>query len=265
MRTWISGIYTIRHIISGKLYIGSSANIPSRWNTHLWFLNTNSHSNKHLQRSWTKYGSNEFEFKILLYCAVNDLVYFEQRAIDILNTTDQRRGYNIRLFAANNQGIIGDVSWNRTRLLNPEQVREIRLSFDTIVVLAEKYKVSGGTIANILYGRTYKWVSGEIRKRIYKKLTEEQVIEIRNSVDSQTILAERYGVSQAAINYARAGTTYSNISTKAVPKHTGFLPEDQIKEIKFGTESQKIIARRYHISQSLVSMIRSGQRYGWVE
>lgn len=63
-----TGIYQIRNLVNGKIYIGSAVNINSRWRTHKANLNLNKHKSKHLQASWNKYGINTFIFKVLEYC-----------------------------------------------------------------------------------------------------------------------------------------------------------------------------------------------------
>jgi len=56
------GIYIIQNNINNHIYIGSSINIKKRFNSHLNLLNTNKHSNSHLQSAWNKYGKENFVF-----------------------------------------------------------------------------------------------------------------------------------------------------------------------------------------------------------
>ena len=62
-----SGIYKIENTIDGKCYVGSAINIKSRWQCHVSMLSHDKHNNKHLQRAWNKYGSENFTFSIILY------------------------------------------------------------------------------------------------------------------------------------------------------------------------------------------------------
>jgi group I intron endonuclease len=98
-----SGIYKILNKSNGKFYIGSAVNIFHRWQTHLWRLNKNIHGNKHLQNSWNKHGSDVFEFQILEYCEVFQLIDREQYWIDCTNAVSL--GYNKRAIAENNNGV----------------------------------------------------------------------------------------------------------------------------------------------------------------
>jgi group I intron endonuclease len=77
-----SGIYVLTSP-SGGQYVGSAVNVVDRRGVHLRDLRKGSHHNKPLQNAWRKY-NGELKFRILLVCAKEDLIYFEQRAIDVL-------------------------------------------------------------------------------------------------------------------------------------------------------------------------------------
>src|ERR1019366_3095473 len=56
-----SGIYSIRHIDSGRQYIGSSNNIKDRLHSHIRDLSLGCHANHSLQSDFSKFGANDFE------------------------------------------------------------------------------------------------------------------------------------------------------------------------------------------------------------
>ncbi len=60
-----SGVYGIFHEPSGTVYIGQSKNIRVRFVTHKKNLLENRHINPILQRTWNKYPSEQFEFRLL--------------------------------------------------------------------------------------------------------------------------------------------------------------------------------------------------------
>jgi len=60
-----SGIYQIRCLLTGKIYVGSAVDIRARWNHHRDMLKRKKHRNKYLQAAWNKYGENNFECSIL--------------------------------------------------------------------------------------------------------------------------------------------------------------------------------------------------------
>jgi len=90
----ISGIYAIENKMNGDCYIGSSKNITERFATHKRLLKTNKHHSAHLQNAWNYYNQKDFEFKTLIICDIDNLLYYEQRCIDNLN-----HEYNISLVA----------------------------------------------------------------------------------------------------------------------------------------------------------------------
>ena len=59
------GIYEIINIINNKKYIGQSIEIKRRWNDHKSELRRNSHHNIYLQKSWNKYGEENFKFEVI--------------------------------------------------------------------------------------------------------------------------------------------------------------------------------------------------------
>lgn len=64
----IKGIYKIENKENGKVYIGSSKNIHKRWLQHKRTLDNGTHHNVLLQRSYYKYGKDNFTFDILEEC-----------------------------------------------------------------------------------------------------------------------------------------------------------------------------------------------------
>lgn len=62
------GIYSIKNKVNGKIYIGQSTDIIDRLRHHLSELRHNRHSNSYLQRSFNKYGEENFEFDVVEEC-----------------------------------------------------------------------------------------------------------------------------------------------------------------------------------------------------
>ena len=85
-----TGIYQITNLHNGKSYVGSAVSFRKRWKEHLRQLSNGDHHSTVMQRAWNKYGEAAFEFKKLLVCAKADLIWFEQRALDVL-----KPAYNI--------------------------------------------------------------------------------------------------------------------------------------------------------------------------
>lgn len=99
----VSGIYSIKNLKSGRMYIGSSYNIRARWNKHKRDLRRGKHHSLPLQRAFDKYGEQSFEFKMLIICRQQDMLLYEQRAIDAFNSCDN--GYNVSKIAGSRAGV----------------------------------------------------------------------------------------------------------------------------------------------------------------
>jgi len=135
----ISGIYSILHNASGKIYIGSSINIKQRWNAHRSALNRGKHSNPHLQNAWSKYGKDAFTFSILEEVTTDNLEIKENEYISKfgigLSGTDiflEEKGFNthwagrtgcvdpVKTKRGTDHYLYGKVSHNKGRIYSDE-------------------------------------------------------------------------------------------------------------------------------------------------
>lgn len=148
--TKISGIYKIINKINGKYYVGSSDNIlgiRGRWREHTNALNSNSHKNSHLQRSWNKYGKDNFDFVILEKIPKETLFLVEQKYLDIAET-EKTKCYNSKFIAG---GGSTPIEWTLQRRENMSKALKGR-------IIDEKWR------ENMRKPRTY---SKETRKRLF--------------------------------------------------------------------------------------------------
>ncbi len=101
----LCGVYVIRNLQNGKVYIGSTAiNFRKRWREHRTTLLRGTHDSGHLQRAWNKYGESAFEFNILRVTKPEEAVLVEQSFIDFYQACDPKRGYNILPLAGRSAG-----------------------------------------------------------------------------------------------------------------------------------------------------------------
>lgn len=60
-----SGVYQIRNLVNGKVFIGTAQNIPGILNSNRFQLNCGNHRSKSLQAEWKKFGAESFAFETL--------------------------------------------------------------------------------------------------------------------------------------------------------------------------------------------------------
>ena len=99
-----SGIYVIKNIINGKVYIGSAVHLTERLSNHFHQLKNNCHHSIHLQNAWNQKNSY-FVCGVIEF--VNDkklLTVTEQKYIDKYNSANDKFGYNICPIAGSNLG-----------------------------------------------------------------------------------------------------------------------------------------------------------------
>jgi group I intron endonuclease len=91
------GIYKIENKVNGKVYVGQSVNIESRWKAHKSELRRDTHYNTHLQKSWNKYGEDNFEFSVIEECLEQELDDKEIYWIDYYHCCEAEYGYNSQI------------------------------------------------------------------------------------------------------------------------------------------------------------------------
>lgn len=95
------GVFRIRNLENGKIYIGSSMNLDVVWNSQRYKLNSGIHFSKELQKEWDEFGGDKFVFEIVdkmkenpeSPVTANDVKQLESLYIDELQPFGER-GYN---------------------------------------------------------------------------------------------------------------------------------------------------------------------------
>lgn len=95
-----SGIYKIASIKKpNRFYIGSSKNLKSRMQIHIYELRKDHHHSNKLQHHYNKYGESDLQFTVLLKCKESELIKNEQYFIDTY-----KPWFNMRPIADSNLG-----------------------------------------------------------------------------------------------------------------------------------------------------------------
>lgn len=159
-----SGIYQIRNLVNNKVYIGQSINLNTRKRIHFYKLRKNSHVNKHLQNAWNKYREENFIFETLLICEKEELTYYEQKYVDILNPE-----YNIRKECVDsNKGIF----WTEEMKENMSNLQKGKfVSNETRKKISESKK--GSNISEETKKKISMFMASEKNPNIGRKHTEE--------------------------------------------------------------------------------------------
>jgi len=77
-------VYQIQCKPTGKVYVGSSYRVFTRWYAHRRDFRSGTHANRFLQRAWAKYGEAAFDFSVLEECSRDEVLTREQFYIDTL-------------------------------------------------------------------------------------------------------------------------------------------------------------------------------------
>lgn len=91
----MQGVYQIKNLVDGKVYVGSSIDLQRRFKEHRDSLLRGIHPNTHLQNAWNMYGETSFEFSVLEEVYDPDILRSrEKHYIDLLDCTNRSKGYN---------------------------------------------------------------------------------------------------------------------------------------------------------------------------
>ena len=101
----VQGVYEIRHVASGRVYVGSAVDVPMRWHIHRHHLRTGTHHSSRLQAAWSEFGAAAFSFTILEAVPnKKNLLAREQWWIDERNAAYLPVGFNCCAFAGSRLG-----------------------------------------------------------------------------------------------------------------------------------------------------------------
>ena len=88
-------IYIIRNTINNKVYIGQTrTSVEQRWKEHLRHAQ---YGKQIINRAMKKYGVDKFYIEMLETCDLEDLDYKEIYYIELYNSTDKSKGYNVSI------------------------------------------------------------------------------------------------------------------------------------------------------------------------
>lgn len=168
------GVYQIRNKQNGHRYVGSAGGrtLQQRLRDHIRALERGVHHNAYLQRACNLYGLEMFEFTPLLFCDKEDVLFYEQLAIDAFQpeynlcpTAGNSTGYkhtahNKRRMSRLKQGVYAGSKHPRAKLDESDVIvikRLIRLGLNNTDI-GRRFNVNNRTISNIKHGISWKHV-----------------------------------------------------------------------------------------------------------
>lgn len=219
------GIYKITNKVNGKSYVGQSNNIERRFAEH---CQKGESSRIPLDVAIQKYGKENFTFKILEECSLEELNTKETYWIEYLDTI--KEGYNCNQGGDNGQ--VG--SSNSNSKIKEEDVILIRKAYAEHKTQKDIYdnhfknKITFNHFQNIWQGRVWPHIMPEVFTEENKKYFIYQ-----NSLGSKSIKAEFSDEEVLCIR-----TRYVNESAKAIY-------EDYKDRVKFQTFQAILWGRTY--------------------
>lgn len=164
------GIYCIENIVNNKKYIGQSIDIDGRWSKHKSELSKGTHDNNYLQKSWFKYGCDNFIFYVLELCDSDKLDERESYYIDLYDSMNRDKGYNLKSGGQNSNYVSSETREKQSEALkkhftDPEARKRQSLNATNQWANPEiKKKITGEN--NGMYGKHH---TEEAKRKIAEK------------------------------------------------------------------------------------------------
>lgn len=195
----ICGIYAIKNNINGKLYVGQSKDIQSRYRQHCSSLKKNKHYNLHLQKNYNKYGEFSFDLIILEECDIISLGINEQKWIDNFPRNNlYNQIFDVQYRQGENNPFFGKKHNEKSKIIMSE--------FKKTAYIGE---------GNPNYGKKHTQETKIKMSEGRGKLSSEKVNEIadllKNGWAHQEI-ADKFNICRTAITRISNGTRWKNIT-----------------------------------------------------
>lgn len=287
-----SGIYKITNSGNGKVYIGQSKNLSNRKYTHFRALEKGIHHNKHLQRSFDRFGADAFTFTVIERCAVEELDERERFWIQAYDAMNPAKGYNLE--SGGNAGkevcealrtamtgpgnpMFGRSPSEETRdrmrisargktaILTESQVYRMKERIAAGVALteiAEENGISVDAVQKIKTGKNWGYVHPDLNDRLAsmtitaREERDRQIRSLASEGMSRRKIAERVGCTPATVTRV--------LGTPAVPfcasEEFERIKTEVVREYLAGT-NREAIKQRYGLKDfTYVQMISEAYR-----
>lgn len=230
-------IYTIKNIKTNQYYIGLTNNYKRRKKRHFSDLRNQKHDNIKLQRSFNKYGEDNFEFIVLLEknCSREEINELEIKFIKKYNAFN--KGFNLNEGGNQNNGFSS--RFNRETILY-------------ILSAIEFCSKTGGAISKI-FNTTYTEVCGiknGTRHEKYKIEYDNLLYEDRFKLYNE--FCEKYNFL-----FIKKNTTVYKSLRKLSIKQVLFC----LSVIEFGYRKMKPMSKFLNVDRNTLLCIKKGNSY----
>jgi group I intron endonuclease len=276
----LAGVYCIKNVLTGQMYVGSSTNLASRIRSHFSSLRIGKSHNRNLQKSFNIYGERVFVWFILETTTRETVKEREQVWIDA--TSCLVNGFNLAKKASDNSGwkhsdeFKKKMSNERMGARNP--MYGVKLSKEQIAAIVSRslghLHTEDSKIKMREYRRSNKgrYVGSKCGKAI---LNEGQVYQIKLLLSkglSYPKVGAMFGVASGTISGIYNNTRWSHVPCRDLDNYkksqlphqktrgsnnvNAKLTEEIVKEIRdIRGKSYAAIGRQYNVSDVCVSNI----------
>ena len=168
-------IYIIRNTVNSKVYIGQTrVSVDIRWKEHLRHAK---YGDQVINRAMRKYGVDKFYIETLEICTLDVLDYREIYYIDLYDSTNKSKGYNVSLGGQTPK-------FKRKSLPLNELVNLYKNERWTLEQIADKFEVSRYIICTELKNAGIKIRDRHDSSSRFNKIKKEDIIKALNTKKS---------------------------------------------------------------------------------
>lgn len=249
------GIYQIRNLINGNLYVGSAQNLCRRQRVHFSHLQKNKHENTHLQRAYNLHGEDVFVFEVLESVKnKTDLIKVEQKYLDELSPR-----YNICKFAGSTLG----------NKCTEETKQKLSLKRISLHLSGEKSFLYGKKQSEEHKQNLSNAMKGKPSPNLGKHYSDE--VKLRMSKRMMGVFAKEkhpmWGVHHTQEYKDKMAISQKGISA-GIKNPNSKLTEIQVAEIKkliVDGLTQTEIGRMFNVSQHAIWNIKTSRTWAHIE